>query len=210
MPTEIISWLPPGYRECEYIQSRTYQPINTGVLANDEFSMHMRMSLTEIPDVPEHTYYALAGLWDGTDAVWMRLHFLPGGVPAEANYRWTRKSNCAFSGDGDPARRSSSYYTVGKIIDIDWMNKLSERRITVDGVYQNNTEVLDEVPTAMPYPIFLFSANFKNLNGNGYPAKMRLYGSTLYDGTDTVIRNFVPAYRESDGMPGARMAHSWS
>lgn len=176
--------LPSGYIELEYIQTTGTQYINTEVIPNDNIGFDATLEvLTPLTSSP---YYNLFGA-RGNDA---------SGGSAETQNTFRIDTIPIDNNTGTELKFGTTIYNSGitgsQKIHIELKNKVYTKpdgsKIQLSGTITNT------------YPIYIGCLNKEN-NPYGNKPTMKIYNFKLYNG-DNLIRNFIPALRNSDKKTG--------
>lgn len=173
-PSEIVQTnLPLGYTEVEYIQSSGTQYIDTGFKPNS------------------NTKYDLVA---SVDAYTSSTSYI---ISAQGN---GKRNNIYFSANGYYSGGYGSAYfnsTTALTIGTKYNMVLDKNELYLDGtlVHTFNTETFENT-----YNAYLFSQNSTGADGTNY-SNIKLYSCKIYD-NGTLVRDFVPCYRNSDNKVG--------
>ena len=170
--------LPAGYTEIKYIQSSGTQYINTGVVPITTTRVVVDFSLTS----------AAGGQWNGWGSTGSKESFFFGAdaggtFMASVSGNWT-KSNAGVAID-----------TARHTFD------LSSAALKFDGQTFVNESASPFSNAASGNTLYLFAMHWGWSPGIGGYVSMRLYSCQIYDG-ETLVRDFVPVVKDSDGKAG--------
>lgn len=171
---ETTSRLPAGYQEVEYIQSSGTQYINTGFKPNNNTRTVMDLELVSSDGIP-----FIFGVWSGSVK------------QAYSVYWWTTQHN-KWGVDYGTQRQVIEQTVWAERLTVD----LNKNVITVKNVSYTLTPTTFTAPNTLTLLALNSSSELE-----GYYAKAKLYGCKIYD-NGTLIRDYVPCYRVSDGAAG--------
>ena len=181
------SRLPAGYAELEYVESADAQYIDTGVIAYSEGKVEGDVMFT---GSSTSVYRMLVGasLNSGNSNSRYDRHY---GV-----WVWNGPYNVGYNGEQYGSEKSVEQNERCKIAAA-WNNTTAW--LTVDGAGKTNT-YSKVTPTVVSYPMFLFA---RDKGGTATEkASFRVYSFKIYQPQTTLVRDYVPAKRLSDGVPG--------
>jgi hypothetical protein len=168
--------LPNEYQEVEYIESTGTQYIDTGVIGESGISSKAKVMWRE-----QSSDSALLGSRKNNDRFYLLYQYplLSWNIGYGENFN---------AGKFD----QNVVYTVETFLD------KGVQSISIDDnvIYKNYIE--QEIKTDCS--IYLFDIN-KNGSPSGYRSKARIYSLTMKK-NETIIRDFIPCYRKSDGLVG--------
>ena len=168
--------LPNGYIELNYISGTGTQYITTDVIPNDSTGVYMKFLSTKTSS--DLVYF-------GSGSITNNNRFWAGNVSNHAYYGW----NAYY-------RTTSARVSASKISTLT-LNYLNNREFTLDGTkYEDISETLK----TKTYPMSIFGYISGSGNSNS-KASMSLYEFKISQG-ESVIRNYIPCYRASDGIAG--------
>ena len=170
---EIKSLLPKEYEQLEYIASTGTQYIDTGIKSSNEVSIISEFSSTNAEQ--ERCY--VFGAYGNSDNERIQFSY----------------SNIKVLG------WDSQYYRSDGLFDLD-LNKhiinASKGDFVLDGT---SIYTFNDVTFSSNYNITLFALNARGVIENN--SLMQLFNCKIWEG-DTLVRDFVPALRKSDGKVG--------
>lgn len=166
--------LPLEYQKVEYIESTGTQYINTGVKLSGNHSVEIDYQFTSVPKSGDRN-----GLYGGLETSTGRHGALVSPTTMKLEYGY---------GTGNAYYQTSIPDTNRHVI------KQAKNEVYVDGalIYTFEVAIFQQTIEA---PLGTF--NFTNYK----PAKAKYFASRWWNG-DTLIRNYIPCYRKSDGKPG--------
>ncbi len=176
--------VPSGYTELEYLESTGEQYINTGIRVNID-NHNMRLLV-------KRTTFSVGNGWK-----WM----LDGAanLALDAVYVGINKQNRYFYGIGNDSDTSTvAIYDVPLIYDLN-IPENYYHVINDNGTYLVNIQSLDANHTYYTdegLPLYLFGYSGEHVLYWG-----RIYYAKIWDNS-TLVRNFIPAKRNSDGTLG--------
>lgn len=166
--------VPTEYQEVSYIESTGTQWVNTGVKLTSNHSVEIDYQFTSIPKVGDRK-----GLFGGLESNTGRYGSLVSPTTQKMEYGY---------GKGNTYYQTTIPDTNRHIF------KHDKNKLYVDGALVYTFEVASFKQTIDAY---LGTFNYTNYT----PAKAKYFGSRWWDG-DTLIRNYIPCYRKSDGKVG--------
>ena len=179
--------LPPGYAALEYVESTGAQYIDTGVIAYSEGKVEGDVMFT---GSSTSVYRMLVGasLNSGNSNSMYDRHY---GV-----WVWNGPYNVGYNG-GQYGSGKSAEQNVRRKIVAAWNGTTSW--LTVDGAGKTNS-YSKVTPTEVNYPMFLLA---RDKGGTATEkASYRVYSFKIYKPQTTLVRDYVPAKRLSDDVPG--------
>lgn len=195
MPTVAdIPWLPAEYTECEYIQSSGTgtTAISTRFTPNQEFSLFMKVTLLEQVSNSYHAFFGASGM-PAVNRAWIRLNNSSGSYTVFEN-QWYDPGYAVSLGSympgPGPFQPYSTFFTNNTDYEIEWVMKLNKRVTAFNGVKSTNVTDLTSygLPCTQDTPIMLLC------DGTSAFLRAKLYYCTILDGSDSVVRNFIPVY----------------
>lgn len=181
--------LPSGYTELEYISSTKTQWIDTGIIfSSGEASINMQVYPLTISTNYLNDY--ICGAWNGSQRSFALLG--------------TRNPVMVGLGTTSEQVISTMSTSVGTIYNYD-LKVVSSPSLSAT-LKRNNvvwTGSYSGTATTNTKTLYLFTVNYDDnaTNTANSAASMRLYYAKIYEGT-TLIRDYVPCRRNSDGMIG--------
>ena len=170
--------LPAGYTEIKYIQSSGTQYINTGVVPITTTRVVVDFSLTS----------AAGGQWNGWGSTGSKESFFFG---ADAGGTFM----ASVSGNWTKSNTGVAINTARHTFD------LSSAALKFDGQTFVNESASPFSNAASGNTLYLFAMHWGWSPGIGGYVSMRLYSCQIYDG-ETLVRDFVPVVKDSDGKAG--------
>jgi len=175
-----------GYIELKYLDATGAQYIDTGVIPNTD-SKYGENSYCIEADLASNAdaYQAVcsACYYDNKNAV---------GAWTRNSSQWTLVYNNSWKDGGA--------YTVGDRHQVAWNISLASRTITVDGA-QTFSESRNSAVGFVNVPLYLGARNNGNAKADSF-LKARIWGVKIYRPSTTLVRDYVPAKRTSDGAVG--------
>lgn len=181
-----------GYQELDYIESTGTQYIDTGVTLKQSirFSITFKTNIESRQNKTTQTNATLIGAGDNTSNIIKSFNY-GSNIGQKEIFLW-----------------SGIFYEKGNVIantsSTPFLNK-STIELKSDGYWyingtKNNT--LQKSSTGVSdFTLLIFGYNSTGTKKPFNYGNMTLYGTKIYDG-DTLIRDFVPCYRKSDGEIG--------
>ena len=168
--------IPQEYQEVEYIESTGNQWIDAGVSGTSIYGIEMNIiPMQQLTNNQSNTMCQLGGPTNN------------GTIGQHYDYKWYLRWQ------GNDYQNSSTW---------GYYNKTSINKIVVkDGKFYVNDSLIYSG----------YTGSFSNSNSNIYifncsdlkfPAITRLYSLKLYNNNNTLLRDFIPCYRKSDGVIG--------
>lgn len=165
--------LPNDYHKLDYIESTGTQYIDTGIKLSDNHSVEIDYQLTQ---QLQYRTGLFGGLYSPSNTRYGSL-FSPSNAALEHGYGL-----------------SNTYYQQG-VPDINrHVLKQAKSKVYFDGVLIHTFSATNFSVSKTAYLGNFDYSNYK-------PALARYYSSKWWDG-DTLVRDFVPCYRKSDGTAG--------
>ena len=166
------------YTKLEYIESTGTQYIDTGIIANENTGFEIRFKTNN--DLNNITYGSIFGARESSAKNELQISTYSPSSSSKGVLRY-----------GTGGEYNADMGDVSSIQQLSLRNK----------IYTGNSGTTRQLSTTFtsPVPITVFA-----LNQNGtitQHGKLRLYSFKLYD-NNTLVRNFVPAVRNSDNKPG--------
>ena len=179
------SKLPEAYQEVEYIEANAAQYIDTEYItpAYDSFKAEIKFMYTGWPDNPDQDYMYVLGVRHNDGTTRFDL------IGSDAKLQYTRIGS-ALSIDQRPKLQLNTNY----IQVIDTVNKTLEINTARYNLTYTN-------PKTVTSSLRLFSTSLNDGTGSQWKMKGRIYYCRFYE-YDTLVRDFVPCYRKSDGRAG--------
>lgn len=186
------SVIPSDYVELEYIETSGSQYIDTGINRPDENAMKVDAEIAALDGIADYAPLICASALnnDNTDnalcyGVW---------VWPNSGKKWSVFVN-------GKRRNSSASVSIGQKINLVATWSSSAMTLQVDGVSKlNQAENFGSSLTSstMSIPGWKCGSTMRNLSG----AKFRIYSFKIYKPQDTLVRDYVPVRRKSDGAVG--------
>lgn len=167
-----VSKLPEGYTEVEYIQSSGTQYIDTGFVPNN--NTRVVMDITVLNGTVSSFFGARKGSTDSSFTA-----FCLGTTSLRSDYGSSQKS-LSISG-------------VGSRVVVD-----ANKNVFNYGSYSVTHSAATFNST---YPLYLLQNNYQGSADDNSCMAAILYSSQVYD-NGTLVRDYVPCYRKSDGAIG--------
>lgn len=171
-----ILWQKPNkkYTQVEYLESTGTQWIDTGIKLTNNHSVEIDYQFTSVPKTNERK-----GLFGGLEANVARYGSLVSPT--------TRKFEFGY-GVGNTYYQTTIPDTARHLI------KQEKNKVYVDGslIY-----TFEEATFKLSINAYLGTFNYTNYT----PALAKYYASKWWDG-DTLVRDFIPCVRNTDGKPG--------
>ena len=198
-----IPWLPAAYTECEYVQTNPSGAFNTEFRVDAEFSVDMDFALynqnARLHD-DQYEYFVPVGSWKYPRIAWIRFTSALGyaNLTSGPEASWQNASAGTGTNLYTVAPYNYSYFTDDKIVNIYWVNKLTRRDLSIDGHTVSAGTTLASVPTdGLSRPLYIGGVAEGDGEGDagssaGYLTPMKLYECTIYNGSDVVVRRFIP------------------
>jgi hypothetical protein len=168
--------LPAEYQEVEYLQSSGTQYIDTGVQPNQDTRVVVDAHVLSVDGISSNGLHIASTIGDGT---FYTLYIANGAVVGS---RYGKQNPMTLSSN-KPTWNKRQVYDKNKNI-----TTVSGYKITA------NYEKFQH-----PYGIYLFARN--NAGVMDFGSVSRIYSCKLYN-NGTLIRDYVPCCRKSDGKPG--------
>jgi hypothetical protein len=165
--------LPIEYQQVEYIESTGTQYIDTGILGKSSLRIVVKTNYAE---------GALLGTQSNTDT---NKSIAIVGASVE---------HVRFMASG--GTQVSANYTSKTPYEIDL--SITNFKITSDDG-QSYTSPLNGTSTTIDYPMYVFARNIDG-QASGF-SKRKVYSLKIYD-NETLVRDYIPCYRKSDGAIG--------
>ena len=189
--------LPKEYQQVEYLQNTGTQYINTGVSYNTTNGTRVVADILAI-----QTYSGAANCYtffgSGTAS---------GSTPTSTTVLQLRGfnnvQNTVAFGSSQQCVTTASVFTPNVFFNLDSTMKVGNNSIKIDGITKAQTTMIDYgAGSTLNY--YLFAYNLNNSPHYGTPTgtisiKIKIF--SIYEG-DTLVRNFIPCYRKSDGVAG--------
>jgi hypothetical protein len=168
------SILPSEYKQLDYIESTGIQYIDTGFAPNQDTRVVCDFQLTEV-----YSSFVFGA------------RRTSGGAYAQA-YTFNMGGGGFFV---------TTYYssTAEKFSEIDLLRHTVDKNKNVT-TFDNASITSSYVEFTAPKTLAIFACNQGDRDGY-LPSKMKLYSCQMYD-NGTLIRDFVPCYRKSNGEVG--------
>ena len=187
--------LQPGYAQVEYIEATGTQYINTDISVTRDTRMVCDFQFTAVP-----TATARNG-WCGSGSG-VSVGFYFGGNFMDKNGNFGTSGTMVFTASAATTRSAFVMHTPTGTFDLDRHTfDISRGSMKFDGVEFAADNDLDYYPDNDKGHIWLFAGQRSWASGAGYPCQMRIYSCQIYRG-ETMVRDFVPAKRTSDGAAG--------
>ena len=196
---EITDSTRPGeYQRLEFIASTAGgQWIDTGYLmkAKTKFECAVDVSLNQ-PYTGSHGYPEIFGVINGQD----RVVFFPtfGAVTDGA-----QSSTCCLNRGGDETKKGTFYNGEKMKLTVQGTNAYFE---SLEGTgHSGSVTDVPATPGASQYNIFIFTAGKGGTTYDNRTCAMNLYSFKIWDdgdNPDSLVRDFVPVRRTSDGAIG--------
>lgn len=166
--------VPDGYTALGYIKGTGTQYIDTGFYPNNDSTIEVDGFYDAVADSSSQSAF---GSRNGNDS-----HFWE-------YMRNTNNTMAAYYGTNDAGRLNDVYGTERSVHKID-------KNVYMAG---DSSHTFTYQSFSIPYTAFLFATN--NRGAAMYPARYTMYYAKVYD-NGSLIRDFVPARRESDSIVG--------
>lgn len=173
-----FSDLPQGYKPLEFIESTGSEYLDTGVSPKGTIGFETKFKTYNTFSGSESQYGSVFGGRDDSQKNEVQVTTY---ITELVNYGTFRYAN-------------SSYEANIELEKINNIKYLGNTYTTNKGTYQVNRETFQS-----PYTMTIFAVN----DGGEIKqfGRVRMYKLKIYDG-ETLIRDYVPCYRESDNTPG--------
>lgn len=168
------SILPEGYTQVDYIESSGTQYIDTGVNADNNLVVNIDTQITTIGNIIGAIYRI------ENTTTYIRHHL----STSTANFNWYLSGSSRNLGNMDSDRH---------VFQVDPINGTASKDQEVITTFTPNT-----FDTTLNFWLFRRNSNDSSLSSY---SKMKLYSCQMYYET-TMVRNFIPCYRNSDNIIG--------
>ena len=164
------------YQQIEYIEGTGKQYIDTGFIPNSNTTIEMKLSNDSTTNA---TLYCARGAKGATDKSYTA--FFINGNSLRLDYYDTMYSNCMTITRGNEC-----------------VYKQDKNLVYVDGQL---VKTLNESNFSSEHNMYLMAAHNGEGSGVSHIGNIKLYYCKIWD-NGTLVRDFVPYYRESDGAAG--------
>lgn len=179
-----LNTLPSGYIELEYIQITGSQYINTEVIPNNNIGFDATFEvLTPLTSSPYYNLFGVRGNDVNGGSSETQNFFRIDTIPVDNNTGTELKFGTTVYNSG---------ITGSGKVHIELKNKVY--------IKPNGSKIQLTGNITNTYPIYIGCLN-KGNNAYGNKSVMKIYNFKLYNG-NTMVRNFIPALRESDKKTG--------
>lgn len=171
--------LPEEYQQVEYLESEDNVNcyINTGFVPNN----NTRLITTIYPTSARTDAHFWFGSRNGSSTSQAFVLYQSGAATNSLSAAWNTSGNVGISQSGQ------KWYNIDFNKNILQVNGATAYTFTT-GTFTGT------------YPIFLFAMNTSG-SMDGQKGGQRIQNTKIYD-NETIVRNFIPCYRKSDGKPG--------
>jgi hypothetical protein len=181
--------LPDGYTRLEYIESTGTQYIDTGVTSSNVLQIKVTTKY-RVNEISSKNFYVFGSL-DRNAGV---IKYSAFGSLISKYEGIDYNNNYAFTASMTQLDRVEISVNTDYEYEIKYENQISSVKINnITKTYSN-----DNATKSIPLSMYMFKGNDTNitsgLNGRIYYLKIELNG--------TLVRDFIPARRESDGVSG--------
>lgn len=172
--------LPFEYQEVEYIESTGTQYIDTGIIPNQNTGFDITFLSNNKISSSSAEYGCILGSRKSSQVNELQLTSF---IPADSGYQGSLSFGTSL--------------TVNAGISVGEKNSVSLR----NQFYSNGNNVQHNFDTTFASPVNLYVFALNNGGKAAQHGKLKLYNLKLYKG-NTLIRDFIPCYRKSDGVIG--------
>ena len=172
--------LPTGYKQLTYIASSGSQYINTGVVPKANTRVVCDFQFSSVPNATCQCGWGSSG---GAET------FLFGASNGNPNFIAYVSSSWALSDTGVPLDAARHVFDLAS-----GSQKFDNREFATDATLRSTA--------TSGQTMYLFATHAEWVGANGtYLCSMRIYSCKIYEGS-TLVRDFVPARRDSDSVAG--------
>lgn len=194
-----ISNLPGAYQQVEYLESSGPQFIDTGIYASGDLKVDITFSMQTYRS---NTWQCLLGARDYDNNSWN----YPKMFCIYANYSTSTGNNMKISHNYYSSDLATNYdYKTGEIYNI----VLDKGSVYIDNtlVSQISTTQADFDTSVNDVNLYLFNNHFyspdtHNVEIQNRDQRFRIYSCKIWNGSNVLIKDFIPCYRKSDNTPG--------
>ena len=182
--------LPSGYTELEYIESTGTQVIDTGFVYNNNTRVIWDVQLTATLPLSDYQGFGVGFVQNNTERL---------GFSFEASNQKILLFKAKAVTNPDTRLQTINVDNNRHIIEINSPNNKGY----VDGVeytFDSSVGTTDNVTNAT-LPLFCWYSNIDGIKQYSHYSEAKLYSVKIYD-NGTLVRDFVPAKRNSDGVVG--------